>query len=308
MEGLQVKPTGKYGPLWTAMVTPFHENGSIDFKACESLIDHLIATGTDVLVVAGTTGESPFLTLEACEQLFRFCVKYVNGRVPIVAGTGTNSTKTTVERSLMAEEAGVDAIMLVTPYYNKPSQDGLYAHFQHVATKTSLPIMLYNVPGRTGCHLEAETVIRLSTIDSIVAIKEASGDLEQIAAIIEGTPDSFAVYSGDDGLTLPVLAIGGDGIVSVASHVLGQEMKQMVNAFLTGQKEDAAKAHRQLLPAMKAMFLAPNPSCVKYALNQLGVNVGDVQLPLIPLNELEKKQVDYALASFATMKNKAELN
>lgn len=297
-----MKPTGKYGPLWTAMVTPFDEKGEIDFSACERLIDHLIATGTDVLVVAGTTGESPYLTADDCQKLFHFCVEYVAGRVPIVAGTGTNSTKSTVERTRMADAAGVDAIMLVTPYYNKPSQDGLYAHFEHVAAKTSLPVMLYNVPSRTGCHLQAETVIRLAEIENIAAIKEASGNLEQIAAIIEGTPDSFAVYSGDDGLTLPVLAIGGDGIVSVAAHVVGDEMKQMVEAFLSGQKEEAATAHRQLLPVMKTMFLAPNPSCVKYALNQIGIAVGEVQLPLIPVNDMEKKQVDMVLASLSTIK------
>lgn len=297
MEELQVKPKGKFGPVWTAMVTPFTEGGDIDFEACGRLIDYLIETGTDVLVVAGTTGESPLLKDKEKIELFHYCVQYSNGRVPIVAGTGSNSTKASIALTQEAEQVGVDGVMLVTPYYNKPSQHGLIAHFTAIADKTVLPVMLYNVPGRTGINMEAQTTIELSKHANISAIKEASGDLDQIAAIIEYTDESFAVYSGDDGIALPVLALGGDGVVSVAAHVIGRELKGLVQAFQAGERKIAADTHRKLLPVMKAMFLAPNPTCVKYSLNKIGVHVGEVQLPLIPLNNQEKKRVDLALKS-----------
>lgn len=290
-----MKPIGNFGPLWTAMVTPFTPEGKIDYEASATLIDYLIDHGTDVLVVAGTTGESPQLTADECSDLFRFCVQHANQRVPIIAGTGTNSTKTTIARTKAAEQTGVDGIMVVTPYYNKPSQQGLLAHFSAVAASTTLPIMLYNVPGRTGINMEAHTTIELAKVNNIVAVKEASGDLDQIATIIEHTVDSFAVYSGDDALTLPVLSLGGDGIVSVAAHVIGNEMKSMIDAHQAGKHKLAATTHRKLLPVMKAMFLAPNPICVKYALKQRGIDVGDVLLPLEPISEQEKTRVDLAL-------------
>lgn len=267
----------------------------IDYKACARLIDYLIANGTDVLVVAGTTGESPQLSAAESSDLFRFCVQHANNRVPIIAGTGTNSTKTTIERTVAAEKTGVDGIMVVTPYYNKPSQQGMLAHFKAVAACTELPVMLYNVPGRTGINMEAPITIELAKVNNIVAIKEASGDLEQIATIIEHTDETFAVYSGDDALALPILALGGDGVVSVASHVIGAEMQAMIQAYQSGQRLEAAAAHRKLLPIMKAMFLAPNPICVKYALKQRGIDVGDVLLPLEPITAQEKTRVDLAL-------------
>ncbi|TWT01955.1 4-hydroxy-tetrahydrodipicolinate synthase [Planomicrobium sp. CPCC 101079] len=272
-----------FGQVVTAMVTPFDANGEIDFQATKTLIEYLIANGSDGLVVAGTTGESPTLSTEEKVELFKFVVATVNGRIPVIAGTGSNNTRASISLTKQAEEAGVDGIMLVAPYYNKPSQEGMFQHFQAIAAATSLPIMLYNIPGRSVVNMSVELIVRLSAIDNIVSVKEASGDLEAMAAIIEGTPETFFLYSGDDSLTLPVLAIGGQGIVSVASHVIGNEMQEMISSFKQGNTARAAAAHRQLLPLMKGLFAAPNPTPVKTALNLTGVPVGGVRLPMIPL-------------------------
>lgn len=284
-----------FGQIITAMVTPFDTNGEVDFPATENLINHLIANGTDGLVVSGTTGESPTLTKEEKVELFKFTMEIVNGRVPVIAGTGSNNTKESVELTKLAEYAGVDGIMLVTPYYSNTSQEGLYQHFKTIAEFTFLPIMLYNVPGRSVVNMFVETVIRLSTIPNIVAIKEASGNLDTMSEIIEHTPDTFSLYSGDDGLTIPVLSIGGVGVVSVASHILGNEMQTMINKFNNGNVKDAAKDHRKLLPIMKALFAAPNPCPVKAALNLKGIPVGGVRLPMIPLNNDELNTLQQAL-------------
>lgn len=286
-----------FGQIVTAMVTPFDENGEIDFAATRNLINHLIANGSDGLVVAGTTGESPTLTNEEKVKLFRFTVEVVNGRVPVIAGTGSNNTRESIELTMHAEDAGVDGIMLVAPYYNKPCQEGLYQHFKTIAAATSLPIMLYNIPGRSAVNMAVETVIRLSEVPNIVAIKEASGDLDAISEIIERTPESFSLYSGDDALTIPVLSIGGTGVVSVSAHVLGNEMQTMIRNFKIGNIQEAASNHRRLLPKMKALFAAPNPSPVKAALNLKGIQVGGVRLPMIPLNEEQLYSLERALSS-----------
>lgn len=286
-----------FGQIVTAMVTPFDENGEIDFAATRNLINYLIANGSDGLVVAGTTGESPTLTNEEKVKLFRFTVEVVNGRVPVIAGTGSNNTRESIELTMHAEDAGVDGIMLVAPYYNKPCQEGLYQHFKTIAAATSLPIMLYNIPGRSAVNMAVETVIRLSEVSNIVAIKEASGDLDAISEIIERTPESFSLYSGDDALTIPVLSIGGTGVVSVSAHVLGNEMQTMIRNFKIGNIQEAASNHRRLLPKMKALFAAPNPSPVKAALNLKGIQVGGVRLPMIPLNEEQLYSLERALSS-----------
>lgn len=284
------------GTISTAMVTPFTADGDIDFTLTEQLIEHLLANGTDAIVVAGTTGESPTLSEAEYEALVSFTVKQVNGRASVVAGAGSNCTNKSIEQVKLAEKCGVDGVMLVTPYYNKPNQKGLYAHFSTVAKQTELPILLYNIPGRSVINMLAETVIELAKIDNIVAIKEASGDLDQMAAIIEGTPTNFKVYSGDDGLTLPLLAIGGDGIVSVSSHVVGNEMQEMVQAFKAGENAKAAQLHRRLLPVFDALFSEPNPVPVKYQLNQIGVSVGSVRLPLVGLDDTTL--IDQTLQTF----------
>lgn len=292
-----------FGQIVTAMVTPFDENGEIDFAATRNLINHLIANGSDGLVVAGTTGESPTLSNEEKVKLFRFTVEVVNRRVPVIAGTGSNNTRESIELTMQAEDAGVDGIMLVTPYYNNPCQEGLYQHFKTIAAATSLPIMLYNIPGRSVVNMSVETTIRLSQIPNIVAIKEASGKLDAMAEIIERTPDGFSLYSGDDALTLPVLSIGGTGVVSVSAHVLGNEMQTMIRNFKIGNTAEAASNHRRLLPMMKALFAAPNPSPVKAALNLKGIPVGGVRLPMIPLNEEQQRSLQQALSMYEDKMN-----
>ena len=284
-----------FGQVLTAMVTPFDENGEIDFQATKNLINYLIANGTDGLVVSGTTGESPTLTEEEKVNLFKFTVEVVNGRVPVIAGTGSNNTKESIELTTLAEDVGVDGIMLVAPYYNNPSQEGLYQHFKAIAEVTSLPIILYNVPGRSVVNISVETVIRLSKIPNIVSIKEASGNLDMMAEIINHTPEHFSLYSGDDGLTIPVLSIGGIGVISVASHVIGNEMQTMIKNFNSGNIQEAARDHRRLLPIMKALFAAPNPSPVKAALNLKGIPVGGVRLPMIPLNDEQLSSLQQVL-------------
>ncbi|MFS0634409.1 4-hydroxy-tetrahydrodipicolinate synthase [Mesobacillus foraminis] len=284
-----------FGQLLTAMVTPFDELGEIDFHATEHLINHLIQTGTEGLVVAGTTGESPTLTSEEKLDLFKFVVEVVDGRVPVIAGTGSNNTRASIALTKAAEATGVDGIMLVAPYYNKPSQEGLYQHFKAIADSTSLPVMLYNIPGRSSVGISAETTIRLSEIKNITSIKEASGNLDAMSEIISRTPDDFTLYSGDDGLSLPVLSIGGTGVISVASHVLGSEMLDMIRLFKAGNVQEAAAAHRALLPRMRALFTAPSPSPVKAALNLTGVPVGGVRLPMIPLTDDQTRELQEAL-------------
>ncbi|MED1672061.1 4-hydroxy-tetrahydrodipicolinate synthase [Pallidibacillus thermolactis] len=280
-----------FGRIATAMVTPFDAKGNIDFHKTTRLIEYLINNGTDALVVSGTTGESPTLSKEEKIALFEHTVKVVDKRVPVIAGTGSYNTRESVELTKKAEKIGVDGILLVAPYYNKPNQAGLYEHFKTIAENTDLPIMLYNIPGRSVVNIEPETVIRLSEIPNIKAIKEAGGNLDQMTEIIANTPDDFELYSGDDGFTLPVLAIGGAGVVSVASHIIGNEMQQMIQAFLAGDHRKAAKLHQKLLPLMKGLFKAPSPVPVKTALQIKGINVGSVRLPLVPLTEDERSEL-----------------
>jgi len=285
-----------FGRLATAMVTPFDQQLNIDFEKTERLIEHLLATGTETLVVSGTTGESPTLSGSEKLELFRHVTRYVNGRCKVVAGTGSNDTAASIDFTKAAEATGVDGVMFVAPYYSKTSQEGLYQHFKALAEATKLPVMLYNVPGRTAVNMTAETTLKLAEISNVVCIKEASGNLSQMAKIIEHAPEGFELYSGDDGLTLPVLTIGGVGVVSVASHLVGTEMTQMINAFVNGNTTEAARLHRKLLPVFEGIFAYPSPTPTKAALEKLGVPVGGVRLPLVDLNEEEKAFV-YSLLS-----------
>jgi len=278
----------QFGKIATAMVTPFDNKGNIDFDKTTQLVNYLIDNGTDSLVIAGTTGESPTLTTEEKVALFRHVVSVVNGRIPVIAGTGSNNTRASIELTKKAEDAGVDGVMIVAPYYNKPSQEGIYQHFKAIAESTPLPIMVYNIPGRAVVNIDVETIIRLAEIPNVVAVKDASGNLDAMTEIIAKTDETFKLYSGDDGLTLPVLAIGGHGIVSVASHVIGNEMQEMIAAFESGERDKAAKLHQKLLPIMKGLFAAPSPAPVKTALQIKGLDVGTVRLPLVPLTEQER--------------------
>jgi 4-hydroxy-tetrahydrodipicolinate synthase len=277
-----------FGSISTAMVTPFDSKGNVDFVKTTKLINHLINNGSDSLVVSGTTGESPTLTTEEKIALFKHVVKIVGGRVPVIAGTGSNNTKASIDLSKKAEEIGVDALLIVAPYYNKPSQEGIIAHYKAIAAAVNIPIMAYNVPGRTVVSISADTAVRLSEIPNVTALKDAGGNLDVMSEIIEKTSDDFLVYSGDDGLTLPSLAVGSAGVVSVASHVIGNEMQMMIQAFKRGENKEAAALHRKLLPVMNEMFKAPSPAPVKTALQLKGLDVGSVRLPLLPLNQAER--------------------
>jgi len=290
-----------FGRVSTAMVTPFDNKGNVDFHKTTQLVDYLINNGSDSLVIAGTTGESPTLTTEEKVALFRHVVKVVNKRVPVIAGTGSNNTKATVELTKKAEELGVDGIMLVAPYYNKPNQEGMYQHFKTIAENTSLPIMVYNIPGRAVANIHPETIVKLSKIPNIVAVKEASGNLNAMSEIIANTSDDFVLYSGDDGLTLPVLSIGGVGVVSVASHIIGNEMQVMIQSFFEGEIQKAANIHQQLLPIMEGLFAAPSPAPVKTALQLKGMNVGSVRLPLVPLTEKERLTLSELMEKIPTL-------
>ncbi|MEK4564934.1 4-hydroxy-tetrahydrodipicolinate synthase [Alkalihalobacillus sp. FSL R5-0424] len=280
-----------FGKVITAMITPFNEFGQVDVEATERLIEHLIENGSDALVVGGTTGESPTLTTEEKKLVFKTTVKAVNGRVPVIAGTGSNNTQASIDLTNEAATIGVDAVMLVAPYYNRPSQEGLYQHFKTIAESTNLPVMLYNVPGRSAITIDVETTLRLAQIPNIVSMKEASEDLDAMALLIDQAPAGFTVYSGDDSLTLPVLAIGGAGVVSVASHIFGKEMQQMATLFEAGKVQAAARMHRQLLPGMKALFAAPNPVPVKAALQMYHIKTGSVRLPLLPLTAEQEQSL-----------------
>lgn len=277
-----------FGRVSTAMVTPFDKKGHIDFTKTTKLVNYLIENGTDSLVVAGTTGESPTLSKEEKLALFEHVVKVVDKRIPVIAGTGSNNTYASIELTKKAEQLGVDAIMVVAPYYNKPNQDGLFQHFKAVADSTVLPVMVYNIPGRSVVNIHPDTIIRLSKISNIVAVKEASGNLNAMTHIIANTDEDFLLYSGDDSMTIPVLSIGGAGIISVASHVIGKEMQEMVQAFLDGDIKKAAKKHQHLLPIMQGLFAAPSPAPVKTALQLKGLDVGSVRLPLVQLTEQER--------------------
>lgn len=280
-----------FGRVSTAMVTPFDAKGNIDFQKTSHLVEYLLKNGSDSLVISGTTGESPTLTFEEKAALFKHVVNVVDKRVPVIAGTGNYNTRDSIELTKKAEDIGVDAILLVAPYYNKPNQEGLYQHFKAIAESTSLPVMIYNIPGRSSVNIEPETIIRLSEVPNIKAVKEASGNLVQMTQIIANTPDDFVLYCGDDSLAMPTLSIGGVGVVSVAAHIIGNEMQQMIQAFFMGNVKEAAKWHQKLLPIMKGLFAAPSPAPVKTALQLKGLNVGSVRLPLVPLTEKERNKL-----------------
>ena len=280
------------GRVITAMVTPFDDHGALDLDRAAALIDWLIEEqGTDGIVVCGTTGESPTLTDEEKMRLLEFTVRHARKRCSVIAGTGSYDTAHSIELSKRAEELGADGLLLVAPYYNRPTQEGLYRHFQAIAESVRLPVMLYNIPIRTGVNISAETTIALSQIPNVVATKEASGDFDQVARIISGARQGFRVYSGDDNQTLPLLAVGGYGVVSVASHVIGKPIQQMIRSFLDGNVQEAARLHRELLPIFSGLFICPNPVPVKYALTLHGIQAGGVRLPLVPATEQEQAQI-----------------
>ncbi len=286
-----------------AIVTPMHEDGGLDLARFKQLIDWHVAEGTDGIVVVGTTGESPTVNFDEHKELIRIAVQHSRGRIPIIAGTGGNSTAEAIELTESAKKAGATACLSVVPYYNKPTQEGLYRHFRTIAEHTALPCIVYNVPSRTVRNMEAATTIRLAQdVPNIVGLKEAVGSMEQIAEIIAGVPDDFRVWSGNDQDTFNLICLGGYGVVSVASHVVGRQIKQMIQFVVDGDTRAAARLHLRLLPLAKALFppVAPvaSPSSIKAALNLAGFDVGGLRLPLIELPEAAQTKLKDVLATY----------
>jgi 4-hydroxy-tetrahydrodipicolinate synthase len=288
----------QFGRLLTAMVTPFNTRGEVDYAQAKKLANALLDSGSDGLIVSGTTGESPTLTVEEKLKLFAEVKSAVGNRGAVIAGTGNYCTAESIELTKEAEKTGVDGCLQVVPYYNRPTQDGLYEHFKAIAGATKLPCIVYNVPSRTVTSLSAETCIKLSQIDNIVGVKEASGNLEQIAKIIQGARKGFLVYSGNDGDTFPILCLGGYGVISVISHLVGVQFKQMIEEYVQGKLDKAAAAHRNLLPFVNAMFVVANPMPVKYALNHAGFNVGKPRLPLTEPDEKSRAAIEQTLKNY----------
>ncbi|WP_169799891.1 4-hydroxy-tetrahydrodipicolinate synthase [Desulfolucanica intricata] len=287
-----------FGRILTAMVTPFNQDLQVDLNLAKNLARHLVKLGNDGIVVSGTTGESPTITKQEKLDLFKAVVEEVGGQATVVAGTGGNNTAESVELTKEAEKLGVDGVMLVVPYYNKPSQEGLYQHFKVVAESTDLPVILYNIPGRSAINMTPATVARLAEIDNIVGIKEAAGNMDQVAELKRLLPSDFAIYSGDDSLTLPMLSVGCKGIISVAGHIIADKIKEMINAYTSGNITLAAELHLKLFPVFKGMFITSNPTPVKTALNMIGVQVGGVRLPLVNATEQEKETIKNLLKEF----------
>jgi len=287
------------GEVITAMVTPFNKNREVDYNKVEDLAKYLVANGSDGILVAGTTGESPTLTHEEEIEILASVKRAVANKAKVIFGAGSNSTQTAVKMSKLAEKEGADAILSVVPYYNKPSQAGMIAHFSAIAEATKLPIILYNIPGRTGVNMAVETVAELANkYSNIVAIKQSFGDMDAVTEMKIACPEDFMIYSGDDSLTLPMLSLGGYGVISVASHVIGNEIKTMIHNFKTDNYNVAKNMHLKLYPIFKKLFMAPNPTPVKAALAKKGIIQDYVRLPLVELTECQKSELYEVLDSF----------
>lgn len=280
-----------FGRVLTAMVTPMDDNLNVDYEAAKELALYLVQHGSDGIVVCGTTGESPTLSETEKLNLFKAVKEAVGDQAFIIAGTGSNDTKKTIEFSKKAEAIGVDGFLLVTPYYNKPPQKALYEHYKSIAEAVSTPIILYNVPGRTGTNMTPGLVADLAKIPNIVAVKEASGDVNQAAEIRRMTPKDFMIYCGEDALTLPILSVGGEGVISVASHCAGDLMKEMIDAYFDNDREKATEIHLKLLPVFKGLFMVTNPIPVKFAVNYMGINAGKLRPPLYEASEEVKDAI-----------------
>ena len=283
------------GKVLTAMATPFKADMSVDWKRVEELADYLVKNGSEGLVVHGTTGESPTLTHEEEYELYRVVKKAVGGKCKIIAGTGSNSTETSVKSTREAEKIGVDGIMIVVPYYNKPSPEGLFQHYKTISENTGLPIIIYNIPGRTGINMLPETTARIAGLKNIAGLKYAAGNLDQTSATRQLCPKDFVIWSGDDSLTLPMLSVGAIGVISVASHIVGKEIAQMVNAYHAGDVKKATEIHLKLLPLFKVLFITSNPSPLKYAMELIGQPAGKPRLPLVEPSDKEKEAIKKVL-------------
>ncbi len=286
---------GRFGSLVTAMVTPFRDDHAVDLDGAQRLASWLVDNGSDAIVVAGSTGESPTLTHREKAELFRAVGEAIRGRGKLICGTGTYSTAETIELTQAAEDAGADGLLVVTPYYNKPPQRGLVAHFEHVAEATELPIILYNIPGRTATRIEHDTLLQLAERSNIVAVKDSTGDFQAISRLIAEAPEGFEVYSGDDWATFGYVCLGAVGIVSVASHLVGPQIRQMIELIETGDVPAARKIHEALSPLFNALFVTSNPIPLKAALEMVGRPCGEPRLPLVPATAQERERVRKAL-------------
>jgi 4-hydroxy-tetrahydrodipicolinate synthase len=273
------------GRLLTAMVTPFDKKGEVNYEQAKKLAVALLDSGSDGVVVAATTGESPTLVREEEVHLFTEVKSALGGRGSLIAYTGSNSTAEAVAATRAAEKVGVDACLSVVPYYNKPTQEGIYQHFKTIAESTSLPIIMYNIPGRVVIKMSLETIVRLSRIDNIVGVKEASGDMGLVAQTLDNAGEDFSIWSGNDNDTFHIMALGGYGTIGVATHLVGKQIKQMMDNILNSKIAEAAAIHRRLLPLVDALFIETSPAPIKYALNHLGFNVGKPRLPLVEVSE-----------------------
>ena len=285
----------RFGAVITAMVTPFRDDYSLDLDRAQELTEWLLANGSDSLVVAGSTGESPTLTDDEKVDLFRAVVQAADGRGKVIAGTGTYDTAHSVHLTRAAERAGADGVLLVAPYYNKPPQPGLIEHFSRVAGETELPVILYNIPGRTGVRIEHQTILRLSEVENIVALKDSTGDFDGLSRLLAQSPDGFDVYSGDDWATFGYVCLGAAGVVSVASNVAGEQVAHMLELLLAGDLASARKVHQTLLPLFHGLFVTANPIPVKAAMALIGQPVGPPRLPLVPATEEEVGKVRRSL-------------
>ena len=283
--------------LITAMITPFDDKLQVNYAKAAEVAEYLAKNGTEGIVVAGTTGESPVLSDEEKLRLFATVKEQVGSRVSVWAGTGSNNTQHSVELSREAEQLGVDGVLLVGPYYNKPSQEGLYQHFRAIAEAINIPAMVYNIPSRTSSNILPETMARLAQIDNIVALKESSGDMNQVSQLAYLLPEGMKVYSGDDSLTLPMMALGAYGVVSVASHLVGKDIQRMITAFNNGDTREATRIHLALFPIFKGLFITTNPVPLKEAMNILGMEVGGLRLPLTRASQQEHEFIGNMLIS-----------
>lgn len=299
-----MKKNFNFRGLATALVTPFDESGEVDYLTLKNLVEWQIENGVDAIVPVGTTGESATLIDDEKYKVIETVIEQANGRITIIAGAGTNSTKKSIEQAKKAKELGADAILSITPYYNKPTQQGLYAHFAEIANAVDIPIVMYNVPGRTGVNMTAETTLKIAyEIPNVVGIKESSGNLIQVMQIIKDRPDGFKVYSGDDSFAFPIILAGGDGVISVASNEVPSLMKQLVSACLNGELEKARELHYKLLPLMEANFIETNPIPVKSAMAMLGLIKEIYRLPLVNMSEKNKEKLKNILFELLQKEN-----
>jgi 4-hydroxy-tetrahydrodipicolinate synthase len=278
-----------------ALITPMHEDGSVDYDALRRLIDWHIDEGTDCIGVVGTTGESPTVSVEEHCEIIRVAVEQARGRIPIMAGTGGNSTREAIELSRFAKKVGADCTLSVVPYYNKPSQEGIYAHFKAIAEAVDVPMVLYNVPGRTVADMQPETTLRLAQVPGVIGVKEATGNIERACTLIKNAPKGFSIYSGDDPTAVALMLLGGHGNVSVTANVAPRAMHELCKAAIAGQAKEAAQIHLKLLPLHKNLFVESSPTPTKWAMSRLGLCGATVRLPILPLTSAGQTAVEQAL-------------